>query len=133
METKEEMELFHKMLDRKVVILYGKGKTEEIYEKFIKFLEVRIEETKDFLDSMRNFIERLNKTNIYLKNKKKLNLKKFYWIVLSFASFLVKPLLHSFPSRGFLFLRKKYVYLSSQGGSNDLLSIVNPAAIGFWR
>ena len=64
MVTKEEMEMFHKMLDRKVVILYDKGETVEIYEKFIKFLEVRMEETKDFLESMRNFIERLNKTNI---------------------------------------------------------------------
>ena len=64
MVTKEEMELFHKMLDGKVVIMDSKEETLEIYEKFIKFLEVSIEETKDFLDSMRNFIERLNKTNI---------------------------------------------------------------------
>ena len=64
METKEEMEMFHKMLDRKVVILYRKGETVEIYEKFIKFLERRIEETKDFLESIRNFLDKLNKTDI---------------------------------------------------------------------
>ena len=58
MTTKEEMELFHKMLDRKVVILYGKGETEEIYEKFIKFLEVRKEETKELIESIKTFVEK---------------------------------------------------------------------------
>ena len=58
METKEEMELFHKMLDRKVVFMGSWKKTEEIHNKFIKFLELRIEEIKYSMELTRKFIEK---------------------------------------------------------------------------
>ena len=55
MESKEEMELFHKMLDRKVVFMGSWEKTEEIHNKFIKFLETRIEEVKYSMELTRKF------------------------------------------------------------------------------
>ena len=58
METKEDMVFYHKMLDGKVVIMETKEKTIEINEKYIKFLERRIKETKELLESIRTFLNK---------------------------------------------------------------------------
>ena len=59
MESKEEMELFHKMLDRKVVFMGSWEETDEIYEKFIKYLKTRIEEIKYSMELTQEFYRKM--------------------------------------------------------------------------
>ena len=59
MVTKEEMELFHKMLDGKVVIMETTEETIEIYEKYITFLQHKINVTKELIESIKTFVEKL--------------------------------------------------------------------------
>ena len=55
MTTKEEMELYHKMLDGKCIIMETQEKTIEINEKYIAFLEKQINEIKELLESFKTF------------------------------------------------------------------------------
>ena len=55
METKEDMELYHKMLDGKCIILETTEKTIEINEKYITFLQHQINETKELIESFKTF------------------------------------------------------------------------------
>ena len=59
MVTKEEMELFHKLLDRKVVFMEDWKETEEIHNKFIKYLELIIEEVKISMELTKEFYEKM--------------------------------------------------------------------------
>ena len=59
METKEDMELYHKMLDGKCIIKETLEETLEINEKYIIFLEKRIKQTKEMLDSIKNFVNKI--------------------------------------------------------------------------
>ena len=58
METKEDMELYHKMLDGECIILETTEKTIEINEKYIAFLEKQINIIKELIESIKNFINR---------------------------------------------------------------------------
>ena len=55
MTTKEDMELYHKMLDGKCIILDTAEKTIEINEKYITFLQHQINETKELIESFKTF------------------------------------------------------------------------------
>ena len=59
METKEEMNIYHKMLDGKVVIMETTEKTIEINEKYIAFLQHQINVRKGLIESIKTFVERL--------------------------------------------------------------------------
>ena len=55
MTTKEDMELYHKMLDGKVVIMETSEETIEINEKYITFLQHQINVTKELIESFKTF------------------------------------------------------------------------------
>ena len=55
METKEDMIIYHKMLDGKVVIMETIEKTIEINEKYIAFLQQQIKEIKELVESIKTF------------------------------------------------------------------------------
>ena len=59
MTTKEDMELYHKMLDGKVVIMETSEETIEINEKYITFLQHQINITKELIESFKTFWEKL--------------------------------------------------------------------------
>ena len=58
METKEDMDVYHKMLDGKVVIMETTEKTIEINEKYIAFLQHQINVTKELIESIKTFVEK---------------------------------------------------------------------------
>ena len=58
MVTKEEMNIYHKMLDGKVVIMETTEKTIEINEKYIAFLQHQINVTKELVRSIKVFVEK---------------------------------------------------------------------------
>ena len=58
METKEDMELYHKMLDGKCIILETTEKTIELNKKYIAFLEKQINIRKEFIESLKNFMNK---------------------------------------------------------------------------
>ena len=58
METKEDMVKYHKMLDGVVVIKETLEETIEINEKYIAFLQHRIKETKELIESIKTFVEK---------------------------------------------------------------------------
>ena len=59
METKEDMELYHKMLDGKCIILETTEKTIELNKKYIAFLEKQINLRKELIESIKTFVEKL--------------------------------------------------------------------------
>ena len=59
MTTKEDMELYHKMLDGKCIILETNEKTIELNEKYITFLQHQINVTKELIESIKNFLNRI--------------------------------------------------------------------------
>ena len=59
MESKEDMELYHEMLDGKVVIKETTEETIEINEKYIAFLQHKINVTKELIESIKTFVEKL--------------------------------------------------------------------------
>ena len=59
MTTKEEMNIYHKMLDGKVVIMETTEETIEINEKYITFLQHQINVTKELIESIKTFVEKL--------------------------------------------------------------------------
>ena len=59
MTTKEEMNIYHKMLDGKVVIMETTEETIEINEKYIAFLQHQINVTKELIESIKTFVEKL--------------------------------------------------------------------------
>ena len=59
MATKEEMNIYHKMLDGEVVFMGKSEKTIEIYEKYITFLQHQINVTKELIESFKTFWEKL--------------------------------------------------------------------------
>ena len=59
MTTKEEMNIYHKMLDGKVVIMERTEETIEINEKYIAFLQHQINVTKELIESIKTFVEKL--------------------------------------------------------------------------
>ena len=59
MSTKEEMNIYHKMLDGKVVIMETTEETIEINEKYIAFLQHQINVTKELIESIKTFVEKL--------------------------------------------------------------------------
>ena len=59
MATKEEMNIYHKMLDGKVVIMETTEETIEINEKYIAFLQHQINVTKELIESIKTFVEKL--------------------------------------------------------------------------
>ena len=58
METKEDMDVYHKMLDGKVVIMETTEKTIEINEKYVAFLQHQINVTKELIESIKTFVEK---------------------------------------------------------------------------
>ena len=58
MESKEDMELYHEMLEGKVVIKETLEETLKINEDYIMFLEKRIKETKELLESIKIFVNK---------------------------------------------------------------------------
>ena len=58
MTTKEEMNIYHKMLDGKVVIMETTEETIEINEKYITFLQHQINVTKELIESIKTFVEK---------------------------------------------------------------------------
>ena len=58
MTTKEEMNIYHKMLDGKVVIMETTEETIEINEKYIAFLQHQINVTKELIESIKTFVEK---------------------------------------------------------------------------
>ena len=58
METKEDMELYHKMLDGECIILETTEKTIELNEKYITFLQHQINVIKELIESIKNFMNR---------------------------------------------------------------------------
>ena len=58
MTTKEEMNIYHKMLNGKVVIKETLEETLKINENYIMFLEKRIKETKELLESIKIFVNK---------------------------------------------------------------------------
>ena len=59
MVTKEEIESFHKLLDRKVVFMGDWKETDKLYEKFINYLELRIEEVKISMELTKEFYTKM--------------------------------------------------------------------------
>ena len=59
MTTKEEMNIYHKMSDGKVVIMETTEETIEINEKYIAFLQHQINVTKELIESIKTFVEKL--------------------------------------------------------------------------
>ena len=59
MTTKEDMNIYHKMLDWKVVIMETTEETIEINEKYITFLQHQINVTKELIESIKTFVEKL--------------------------------------------------------------------------
>ena len=59
MTTKEEMNIYHKMLDGKVVIMETTEETIEINEKYIAFLQHQINVRKELIESIKVFVEKL--------------------------------------------------------------------------
>ena len=55
MTTKEEMNIYHKMLDGEVVIMETSEETIEINEKYITFLQHQINVTKELIESFKTF------------------------------------------------------------------------------
>ena len=55
MTTKEEMNIYHKMLDGEVVIMETTEETIEINEKYIAFLQHQINVTKELIESFKTF------------------------------------------------------------------------------
>ena len=55
MTTKEEMNIYHKMLDGEVVIMGTSEETIEINEKYITFLQHQINVTKELIESFKTF------------------------------------------------------------------------------
>ena len=58
METKEDMKLYHEMLDGKCIIKETLEETLKINENYIMFLEKSIKRTRELLESIKNFINR---------------------------------------------------------------------------
>ena len=58
MTTKEEMNIYHKMLDGKVVIMETTEETIEINEKYITFLQHQINVKKELIESIKTFVEK---------------------------------------------------------------------------
>ena len=58
MTTKEEMNIYHKMLDGKVVIMETTEETIEINEKYITFLQHQINVTKELIENIKTFVEK---------------------------------------------------------------------------
>ena len=58
METKEDMINYHKMLNGKVVWMETMDKTIQLNEKYIAFLQRRIKETEELVESIRIFLEK---------------------------------------------------------------------------
>ena len=58
MTTKEEMNIYHKMLDGKVVIMETTEETIEINEKYIAFLQHQINVIKELIESIKTFVEK---------------------------------------------------------------------------
>ena len=58
METKEDMIIYHKMLNGKVVWMETMDKTIEINEKYIAFLQHQINVTKELIESIKTFVEK---------------------------------------------------------------------------
>ena len=58
MTTKEEMNIYHKMLDGKVVIMETTEETIEINEKYITFLQHKINVIKELIESIKTFVEK---------------------------------------------------------------------------
>ena len=59
MTTKEDMELYHKMLDGKCIILETTEKTIELNKKYIAFLEQQINLRKELIESIKTFVKKL--------------------------------------------------------------------------
>ena len=59
MTTKEEINIYHKMLDGKVVIMETTEETIEINEKYITFLQHQINVTKELIESIKTFVVKL--------------------------------------------------------------------------
>ena len=59
METKEDMIIYHKMLDGKVVVMETIEKTIEINEKYVAFLQHQINVIKELIESIKVFVEKL--------------------------------------------------------------------------
>ena len=59
MTTKEDMELYHKMLDGECIILETTEKTIELNKKYIAFLEKQINIRKELIESIKTFVEKL--------------------------------------------------------------------------
>ena len=59
MTTKEEMNIYHKMLNGEVVIMETTEKTIEINEKYIAFLQHQINVTKELIENIKVFVEKL--------------------------------------------------------------------------
>ena len=58
MTTKEEMNIYHKMLDGKVAIMETTEETIEINEKYIAFLQHQINVIKELIESIKTFVEK---------------------------------------------------------------------------
>ena len=58
MTTKEEMNIYHKMLDGKCIMLETTEKTIELNKKYIAFLEKQINIRKELIESIKNFMNR---------------------------------------------------------------------------
>ena len=58
MTTTEEMNIYHKMLDGKVVIMETTEETIEINEKYIAFLQHQINIIKELIESIKTFVEK---------------------------------------------------------------------------
>ena len=59
MATKEEMNIYHKMLDGKFDFIETTEKTIEINEKYIAFLQHQINVRKELIESIKVFVEKL--------------------------------------------------------------------------
>ena len=58
METKENMELYHKKLDGECIIMETLEETLRINENYIMFLEKQIKMTKKLLKVIKKFVEK---------------------------------------------------------------------------
>ena len=59
MTTKEEMNIYHKMLDGKFIMMETTEKTIELNEKYIAFLQHQINVRKELIESIKTFVEKL--------------------------------------------------------------------------
>ena len=59
METKGDMNIYHKMLDGKCIMLETTEKTIELNKKYIAFLEKQINIRKELIESIKTFVEKL--------------------------------------------------------------------------